>query len=131
MRKFGKCKIIGKSGETLVEAVVCAAIFLMMAAVMQGAISFCTNAQRKSREIRENNARICHNLRETEISSDGIVQFTFKATSADGGIEGREVFTIQVPLGKKVVIYEDGQGVEQTVVFDLYGPAGVMGGDGP
>ena len=37
-----------KSGETLVEVMVCAVLFLMMAAVMQGAISFSTNAHHKS-----------------------------------------------------------------------------------
>lgn len=122
----------GKSGETLVEVMVCAVLFLMMAAVMQGAISFSTNAQHKSEQIRENNAKICRSLRTTETTGTGTKTktYTFKATSMDGSVEGEEVFTIEVPLGKKEAAYQDGQGNNQTVDFYLYGPVTVTAGGG-
>ena len=118
-----------KSGETLVEVMVCAVLFLMMAAVMQGAISFSTNAQHKSEQIRENNAKICRSLRTTGTTENGTKTYTFKATSMDGSVEGEEVFTIEVPLGKKEA-YQDGQGNNQTVYFYLYGPVTVTAGGG-
>lgn len=125
-------RIKGKSGETLVEALVCAFIFLLMVAVMQGAITFCTNAQNKSRQIRETNARICRGIRETDISSSGSAKLNFKAVSPDGSQEGSAVlFTIDVPLGKKEVAYIDGQGVTQTIVFYLYGASAGAGGGSP
>ena len=120
----------GKSGETLVEVMVCAVLFLMMAAVMQGAISFSTNAQHKSEQIRENNAKICRSLRTTGTTRTGTKTYTFKATSMDGSVEGEEVFTIEVPLGKKEAAYQDGQGNNQTVDFYLYGPVTVTAGGG-
>ena len=50
------------SGESLVEVMVSAVIFLMMMAVLEGSISFCTNAQHKSEQVRETNAEICRLL---------------------------------------------------------------------
>lgn len=117
-----KLKKYGSSGETLVEVMVCAVLFLMLAAVMQGAISFSTNALHKSTEIRETNAEICTNLRAEGTDAAGSADYSFKATSMDGSVTGNEVFTIKVPLGKKSV--SDGKG--QTVDFYLYG-----GGGGP
>lgn len=117
-----KLKKYGKSGETLVEVMVCALLFLMMAAVMQGAISFSTNAQHKSAQIRETNAKICRGLRTTATTEEGNEVYAFKATSMDGSAEGNQVFTIKVPLGQKSVTYKDGQSNDQTAVFYIYGP---------
>lgn len=120
-----------KSGETLVEVMVCAVLFLLMAAVMQGAISFSTNAQHKSQQIRENNTKICRSLRTMDIVGNGNKPYTFNATFMDGSMEGDEVvFTIEVPLGKKTVTYPDGQNNNQTVDFYLYGPVTVTAGGG-
>ncbi len=123
-----KLKKYRKSGETLVEVMVCAVLFLMMVAVMQGAISFSTNAQHKSGQIRANNAKISRSLRTMDTAGNGNTTYTFKATSMDGSVEGDEVFTIEVPLGKKTAAYEDGQGNDQTVDFYLYGPVTAGGG---
>ena len=60
-----------RSGESLVEALVGIFIFLMILAILQGAVSFCTNAQRESEEIRERNADICQNLRGTDYTEGG------------------------------------------------------------
>ena len=123
-----------KSGETLVEVMVCAVLFLLMAAVMQGAVSFGTNALHKSARIRETNQEICRALRTAETAEVKTVGYTFRAVSQDGSTAGSEVFTIQVPLGSKTVSYEDEQGGSQTAVFYLYGPVkdldgGTGGGD--
>lgn len=117
-----KLKKYGKSGETLVEVMVCALLFLMMAAVMQGAISFSTNAQHKSAQIRETNADICRKLRTMDVTGSTTSTYAFRATSMDGSTEGNQVFTINVPLGQKSVTYKDGQNNDQTTVFYIYGP---------
>lgn len=124
----------GRSGETLVEVMVCAVLFLMMVAVMQGAISFAANALQKSAQIRENHAAICRSLRESGEAVTGIDKksCTFRATSVDGSGTGNEVFTVDVVLGKKTVSYPDGQGGSHTVDFYLYGPVDEeAGGGGP
>lgn len=112
-----KLKNRKNSGETLVEIIVSAMLFLIMMAVMQGAISFCTNAQQKSREIRASNGEICNKARSetgltVEFSSD--CDLAFKAVSADGGSEGNQVFTVETKIdtvkisdnaGKNAVFY--------------------------
>ena len=47
--------IKAQGGETLVEVLAAFAVFLILMAVMQSAVSFCTNAQGKSKEIRRLN----------------------------------------------------------------------------
>lgn len=114
-------KIHPQSGETLAEILVSALLFLMMMAVMQGAVAFCSNAQRRSEQLRGSNAQICRKLREddgTAGTSNGTKDYTFRATSADGTQDGNEVFTLKdVPLEKKEIADDGGR----TVTFYLYG----------
>ena len=56
-------KIQSRTGESLVEVMVSAVIFLMMMAILQGSISFCTIAQQKCQQIRDINEEICRNSR--------------------------------------------------------------------
>lgn len=126
--------VAGKSGETLVEILVSAALFLLMMAVIQGAVSFCTNAQRKSRELRESNARICRNLWEAasqEGQDNGGASLQFRAVSADGTQTGSDVFRVEVDLEKKEIA--DGA---RKAVFYFFAPKetaapGGTGGEGP
>ena len=116
----------GKSGETLVEIMVSAFLFLILMAVMQGAISFCTNAQRKSEQIREANAEICQNLHSgLAASENGSRSFNFQAVSADGTVEGAQVFSVNVELKKKVASNGDGS---KTATFYLFDSALTGGG---
>ena len=113
------------SGESLAEVTVSAVIFLMMMAVLQGSISFCTNAQHKSGEIREKNAEICRNLQSAPyIHGAENKTYLFKATTADGetpGAEAGALFHIAVELGTKEVNYLDTDGTPKTTVFYLFG----------
>lgn len=113
-------KIHPQSGETLAEILVSALLFLMMMAVMQGAVAFCSNAQRRSEQIRGSNAQICRKLREDDSAgnSNGAADYTFRATSADGTQDGNVVFTLEdVPLAEKEIEDDDGR----KVTFYLYG----------
>ncbi len=116
----------GKSGETLVEIMVSAFLFLILMAVMQGAISFCTNAQRKSEQIRKANAEICQNLHGALTTEDnGSRSFNFQAVSADGTVEGAQVFSVNVELKKKEASNGDGS---KKVTFYLFDSALTGGG---
>lgn len=114
------------SGESMVEIMVSIVIFLMMMAVMQGAISFCSNAQTKSVQIREANAEICQKLETSAYTDNGNATYSFKATSADGATSGTEtLFSVEVELGKKEVSDSEGK----TTTFYMFGvPSGTGGG---
>lgn len=129
----GLSKLSSKSGETLVEVLAAAAIFLLMMSIMQGAISFCTNAQHKSQAIRNNNAQICKNLRDGSVpvtSGGGTATYSFQAVASDGNPGGSVLFKIEAGLGKKEVLYEDESGTDQTVTFYLFQPTVTPGGGG-
>ncbi len=130
-------KIHSGSGESLAEVMVSAVIFFIMMAVLQGAISFSTNAQHKSEEIREKNAQICRNLQTTSyVPGAESRNYVFKATTADGETPGSEaavLFRIAVELGTKEVTCLEADGTSETITFYLYGtPVGEStGGDTP
>ena len=120
------CRKNGKSGETLVEIMVSAFLFLILMAVMQGAISFCTNARHKSEQIRAANAEICQNLHSgLTASANGSRSFNFQAVSADGTVEGAQVFSVNVELKKKEASNGDGS---KKVTFYLFDSALTGGG---
>lgn len=122
-----------ESGETLVEVLAASAIFLLMMAIMQGAISFCTNAQHKSRQLRTVNAQICRDLKTTTYAvTAGKATFRFEA-SASGQTGGITLFEIPVELTEKKVPYENADGTSGEAVFYLFRPetSGAGGGGGP
>lgn len=107
------------SGETLVEVMVCVVLFLMLAAVMQAAVSFSTNALRKSAQIREENAGICARLREPgTVAKGSLTPYGFQASS------GSTAFTIRAYPATRSVSYQDSQGNTRTVEFYLYEAGG-------
>ncbi|MEY8481696.1 hypothetical protein AALD74_07520 [Lachnospiraceae bacterium 48-21] len=124
-------RIHSGAGESLVEVTVSAVIFLMMMAVLQGSISFCTNAQHKSEEIRQENAEICRNLQSASyIPGAENMTYLFKATTADGetpGAEAAVLFRIAVELGTKEVTYLDADGTPKTTTFYLFGASDAKG----
>lgn len=130
-RNENKCSCFrAKAGESLVEVMVSAVIFLILAAVLQGAVTFCTRAQHRSREIRRRNAEICEALQTTPANSNGFASFEFKATNAEGTQTGNTVlFQVEVPLEKKEVPFTDADGAVGTTVFYLFGSSG--GGGSP
>lgn len=131
IRKTCRNIIRRKAGESLVEVLAGALLFLMMVAVLQGAVTFSGNAQQRSRQLRERNAQICRLLRETEYQSGGSAQTVeFKAVSADGSQTGTQtVFRIPVTPGTKTVSWPSQTEEKVKVVFYLFGPA--AGGGGP
>ncbi len=125
-------RLKSQSGETLVEVLAAAAVFLLMMAVMQGAVSFCTNAQHKSRQIRAVNAQICRDLKTAANETPaGEAVFRFEA-SASGQTGGTVLFEVPVKLAEKRVPYKREDGTAGEAVFYLFRPAsGTGGGEGP
>lgn len=125
-------RIKSNAGESLVEVLVSMFLFLMMVAIMQEAISFCTNAQHKSEQIREQNAKICESVWEKDSSgTGGRAKFVFRAVSADGSQTGNEVFEIEADLGEKTVPYTDEEGTTQDYTFYVYMEQPAAGGGSP
>ena len=80
LRKLKKQNL--HSGESLPEVMVSGLLFLMMAAVLQGAVAFGNRAKTKSESIRKENAKICRMLRETPwTDSSETAAYTFVAIS--------------------------------------------------
>ncbi len=117
-----------RSGESIVEVMVSAVIFLMLVAALQTAIMFCNSAQRKSQQIREDTATICENLQMTSPQGNGMGTYEFYASSADGTVIGNKVFTITAEKQKKQVSYTGADGDTSNATFYLYGSGG---GSGP
>lgn len=125
-----KRKLLDKSGESLVEIMAGAFLFLMMMALLQGAVTFCSNAQRRSEQVRERNAQICREVREAAYTGAAVQTYAFRAT--DGAVSGSGVlFQVEAQLGKKEVPYTDETGALQSVTFYLFGSTVPTGGGGP
>lgn len=108
------------SGESIVEVMVSVLIFLMLMAVLQGAIMFSNSAQKKSQQIRQDTAEICRNLQAAAVEGDGSADFKFYATSADESVIGDNVFSISAPRQKKTVTY-GAAGETSSTIFYMYG----------
>ena len=129
-------RIAGRSGETLVETLAAMAVFLLMMGILQGAHSFCTNAQQRSEALRKINAGICREVRTTApdpLPAGRTAVYCFRAVSADGGKESDTLFQVKVGLGSKTVTYRDEAGNERTAVFSLFQSASSdpAGGEDP
>lgn len=134
--RFGRKSL--SRGESIVEVVASAIIFLMLMALFQSAVMFCTSAQKKSEQIRQDTAEICKKLQTSPATvTDSGKKYEFYAISADGSDVGNKVFEVQANLEQKEVSYQDADGTSQKVIFYLYGKTGQKnetgepGGDSP
>lgn len=112
-----------KSGETLVEVLAASAVFLIMMGIMQGAISFCTNAQHKSEAVRTANAGICEKLRSADpdpMDPGSTAVYGFRAVSADGQQQSSVLFEVEAGLATKSIDYQDESGSPKTITFYLF-----------
>lgn len=122
-------RIKSRSGESIVEVMVSAAVFLLLVAVLEGAILFSNAAQRKSSQIRTDSASICKALQSTPAEGNEAASYEFYAVSS-GGTVGNKVFTVKPVKQKKEVKYTKTDGSEDRVTFYVYGVSG-SGGGGP
>ena len=122
MRPIKKTK--ANAGETLVEVVASIFIFLILMGILQGAITYSSNALKENKKIRSNNAKIIESLQSAQVESAGnnsSHQIAFRAANSDISVIGNQVFTVPTSLNKKVVTYTNSDEKEQTITFYLYG----------
>ena len=121
------CSILrSRRGETMVEVLVSMVLFLMLFAVMLGAVRFASNAQVRAETIRRRATALQRDLRSQTPTGDDSKTYQFFAVSEDGGTMGDQV-VFQVPLREQTVIARGGG---DEVTFYLYGPDQEKGGTG-
>ncbi len=112
------CSILrSRRGETMVEVLVSMVLFLMLFAVMLGAVHFASNAQVQAETIRQRATALQRDLRSQTPTGGDSKTYQFVAVSEDGGTTGSRVF--QVPLREQTVTARGGG---DEVTFYLYGP---------
>lgn len=116
-------RIKRSSGETIVEVLVSVVVFLLLVAVLQGAIMFSNSAQKKSLQIRQDTAQICEKLMSAGAGegSDAMI-YDFYAVSSDGSVIGNQVFSIHGLKKQKEIEYTGTDGETSHVTFYLFGP---------
>ena len=121
------CSILcSRRGETMVEILVSMVLFLMLFAVMLGAVRFASNAQVRAETIRRRATALQRELRRQTPTEGDSKTYQFFAVTEDGGTMGDQV-VFQVRLKEQTVI---AQGGGDEVTFYLYGPDQEKGGTG-
>ena len=122
------------AGETLVEVMASIFLFLILMAILQGAITYCSNSLQKNKEIRSENAEIIEGLQTAEEKvATSSYEMRFVATNTDMTVKGNQVFAVSVDLAKKAVDYQDSKGASKQVSFSLFESSEdtSVGGDNP
>ena len=115
-------KTRANAGETLVEVVASIFIFLILMGILQGAISYSSNALKENKKIRKDNANVIEALQSAEAApvKEG-ENITFVAANTNMTVLGSQVFSTSTDLMKKVVDYQGNDGKEKQITFYLYG----------
>lgn len=118
-----------RSGESIVEVVMSTVVFLLLMAVLSGAIAFCHSAMNKSEDLRRNNASLLKALESTPVTKSGdtaVYAFHAYAYQGDEIVEGEEsVFSVEIGLGEKKAVYTDTKGNSVTVSVSAFTDKGV------
>lgn len=132
MTRIGKTK--ANAGETLVEVVASIFIFLILMAIIQGAISYSTASLEKNKQIRQDNQRILEALQTTTESENKTEDIAFHAVGKNGQL-GENVFNVKMNLSKKKVSYKNTKGEDSEITFYLFddvpNTSGTGGGTAP
>lgn len=115
-------KTRANAGETLVEVVASIFIFLILMGILQGAISYSSNALKENKKIRKDNANVIEALQSADVTSvkEG-ENITFVAANTNMTVLGSQVFSTSTDLMKKVVDYQGSDGKGKQITFYLYG----------
>lgn len=109
-----------RRGESLVELLAAAVIFLLLLATLHGAVRFSSNSLHKAEEIRENAAALQESLRSAPVVDGASAEITFQAVSPDGSVTGGSVlFQVPVKLQTKKATDADGNEVDFRVFGEV------------
>ena len=114
-------KTKANAGETLVEVMASIFLFLILMGILEGAIHYSSNALKKNKEIRSDNAKIIEALQDTAATPvENGKNVIFRAANSDLSVQGNQVFSVSTDLSEKVVNYTDADGEEKQITFYLY-----------
>ena len=117
MSGFGKI-LADKRGESLVEVICAAAIFLIALTALHGGVRFAHSAMEKAGELRTDAAEFHRELEDGDAFIVGAEEYVFYLTEEDGATSSEEAFRITVGLGEKTVIRNG----EDPVSFAVFCP---------
>lgn len=117
MSGFGKI-LADKRGESLVEVICAAAIFLIALTALHGGVRFAHSAMEKAGELRTDAAEFHRELEDGDAFIVGAEEYVFYLTEEDGTTFSEEAFRVTVGLGEKTVIRNG----EDPVSFAVFCP---------
>ncbi len=107
-----------RCGETLVELMVSIVVFLMLFAVLSGAVGFASKAQRRAETIRGNAAALQKSVRENAAQDGGAANYEFHITdSGESAVDSAVRFRVRVK--QQTITARDADG--QSVTFHVFG----------
>lgn len=114
-----------RGGESLVELLAAAVIFLLLMATLHGAVRFSSNSLHRAEEIRKNAAALQESLRSAAVEDGAATEITFQAVSPDGSVTGGNIlFKVPVKLQTKKATGANGEEVEFRVFGEDQPPGG-------
>ena len=109
-----------KRGESLVEIICAAAIFLLALTALHGGVRFAHSAMEKAGTLRTDAAELQRALDGETAVITGTEEYTFFLTEEAESSE--EAFRVRVGLGEKTVMQRGENGLEEPVAFAVFCP---------
>lgn len=109
-----------RRGETLVEVLVSTVVFLLLLAVLSGAVAFAHNAEVRSGEIRDHANELQRSVRSGTAKGEDLQTFEFRSVSSDGSTGNNVLFSVKA---KKQTITASDDAENQTD-FYVFGKEG-------
>lgn len=85
-----------RRGESMVEILVSAAVFMLLLGALNGAVGFASNAQRKSEQLREDAVVLQREVRAGTPAGDDDAAYDFRAATPDGTETDLNAFRVRV-----------------------------------
>lgn len=85
-----------RRGESMVEILVSAAVFMLLLGALNGAVGFASNAQRRAEQLREDAVVLQREVRAGTPDGDDAAAYDFRAATPDGTETGLNAFRVRV-----------------------------------
>lgn len=85
-----------RRGESMVEILVSAAVFMLLLGALNGAVGFASNAQRRAAQLREDAVVLQREVRAGTPTGDDDAAYDFRAATPDGTETGLNAFRVRV-----------------------------------
>ena len=85
-----------RRGESMVEILVSAAVFMLLLGALNGAVGFASSAQRRAEQLREDAVVLQREVRAGTPAGDDDAAYDFRAATPDGTETGLNAFRVRV-----------------------------------